>query len=332
MANEKETVPGTLITLTIGIIVTAVSVWYGQNNGLLPIQVSLQAPLVDNLFNVMVTIGTALFLVVEGAILYAVIKFRHRPGDESDSFPVKGNFSLEIFWTAIPAFLVIGLGIYSVQIYNQMGGFDTAGQMAHNHTHHHAVQVASLPGDGESMPLLASADSSFYGIGASPEEGLRIADVEVNVAGMQYAWIFTYPETNIVTGELHVPVNQDIKLNIEAKDVLHAFWLPEFRIKQDAIPGKVTQLRFVATKTGTYPIVCAELCGAYHGGMRSEIIVHSPEDYADWVAANTVTQDSETESLAIAPKMTDADRILAHTADQPITPTVLDQIPAPMAL
>ncbi|WP_072622781.1 cytochrome c oxidase subunit II [Spirulina major] len=332
MANEKETVPGTLITLTIGVVVTAVSVWYGKNNGLLPAQVSLQAPLVDDLFNVMVTIGTALFLVVEGAIVYAVIKFRHRPGDESDSFPVKGNFSLEIFWTAIPAFLVIGLGIYSVQVYNQMGGFDTAGQMAHNHTHHHAVQVASLPRDGDAMPLLASADPNAYGIGATPEEGMRMADLEVDVAGMQYAWIFTYPETGIVTGELHVPVDQDIKLNIEAKDVLHAFWLPEFRIKQDAIPGKTTQLRFVATQTGTYPIVCAELCGAYHGGMRSQIIVHSPEDYADWVASNTVAQGLATESVAIASELTDSDRILAHTADQPITPTMLDQIPTPTAL
>ncbi|MEA5418874.1 cytochrome c oxidase subunit II [Spirulina sp. CCNP1310] len=286
MANEKETVPGTLITLVIGVAVTGISIWYGQNNNLLPEQVSLQAPLVDDLFNIMVVIGTALFLVVEGAIVFTLIKFRHRPGDETDSQPVMGNFSLEIFWTAIPAFIVIGLGIYSVQVYNQMGGFDAGGHMAH---HGHApVQVASLPGsDG---PLLAQSGDVTYGLGANAEMGVRPADLNVDVAAMQYAWIFTYPETGIISGELHVPLGQDVKLNLEAKDVLHAFWLPQFRIKQDVIPGQQTQLRFVATKTGTYPIVCAELCGSYHGGMRSQIIVHSPEDYQAWVESNTVAQ------------------------------------------
>lgn len=307
MANEKETIPGTLITLVIGITVTAVSIWYGQNNNLLPEQVSQQAPLVDDLFNIMVVIGTALFLVVEGAIVFTLIKFRHRPGDETDSQPIMGNFSLEIFWTAIPAFIVIGLGIYSVQVYNQMGGFDTGGNMAH---HGHApVQVASLP--GSNGPLLAQGGDITYGLGANAEMGVRPADLTVDVAGMQYAWIFTYPDSGIISGELHVPIGQDVKLNLEAKDVLHAFWLPQFRIKQDVIPGQQTQLRFVATKTGTYPIVCAELCGSYHGGMRSQIIVHSPEDYQAWLEANTVAEAPSSEPAMATP--TDGDRLTAFT-------------------
>ncbi|TVQ52803.1 MAG: cytochrome c oxidase subunit II [Spirulina sp. DLM2.Bin59] len=313
MANEKETVPGTLITLVVGVAVTVISIWYGQNNNLLPEQVSLQAPLVDDLFNIMVVIGTALFLVVEGAIVFILIKFRHRPGDETDSQPVMGNFSLEIFWTAIPAFIVIGLGIYSVQVYNQMGGFDAGGHMAH---HSHApVQVASLPGsDG---PLLAQSGDVTYGLGANAEMGVRPADLTVDVAGMQYAWIFTYPDSGIISGELHVPLGQDVKLNLEAKDVLHAFWLPQFRIKQDVIPGQQTQLRFVATKTGTYPIVCAELCGSYHGGMRSQIIVHSPEDYQAWVESNTVAQAPGLEQVVAMStdghQYDDADRLAAFT-------------------
>ncbi len=313
MANEKETVPGTLITLVVGVAVTAISIWYGQNNNLLPEQVSQQAPLVDDLFNIMVVIGTALFLVVEGAIVFILIKFRHRPGDETDSQPVMGNFSLEIFWTAIPAFIVIGLGIYSVQVYNQMGGFDTGGHMAH---HGHApVQVASLPGsDG---PLLAQSGDVTYGLGSNGEMGVRPADLNVDVAAMQYAWIFTYPDSGIISGELHVPVGKDVKLNLEAKDVLHAFWLPQFRIKQDVIPGQQTQLRFVATKTGTYPIVCAELCGSYHGGMRSQIIVHSPEDYQAWVESNTVAQAPGLEQVVAmntdGHQYNDVDRLAAFT-------------------
>lgn len=307
MAKKKETIPGTLITLTIGIVVAAFSLWYGENNHLLPEQVSVQAPLVDNLFNIMVGIGTALFLLVEGTIVYTLIRFRKRPGDETDGEYLEGNFSLEVFWTAIPTVIVIVLGIYSVQLYNQMGGFDTVGQVAHHH--HHPVQLASAPSD-ISDPLLL-AERPEYGVGATPEEGLTPPDLEVDVLGMQYAWIFTYPGLGITSGELHVPVGQDVKLNIKAQDVLHAFWLPQFRLKQDAIPGQPTQLRFVAAKTGRYPIVCAELCGAYHGGMRSEIVIHDAAEFDTWISENQFAQNLDPEK-AIAMR-TDRDRLQDYT-------------------
>ncbi|MCW6038071.1 cytochrome c oxidase subunit II [Spirulina subsalsa FACHB-351] len=287
MAKEKETVPISLITLTLGIAVTGISFWYGQNNGLLPEQVSEQAPLVDDFFQVMVTIGTALFLLVEGAIVFIMIKFRRKKGDETDAPYVEGNLPLEIFWTAIPAFIVIGLGIYSVDVYSQMGGFDAIGSgIAHNHSHH-SVEIASLPGS-EANLLMAEGDNREYGMGATPVEGKLPPDLTVNVTGIQYAWLFNYPDTGIVAGELHVPVGKDVQLSIEAQDVIHSFWLPQFRIKQDAIPGEKTLLRFVATQTGHYPVVCAELCGAYHGAMRTEVIVHNQEEYNQWVAENQI--------------------------------------------
>jgi cytochrome c oxidase subunit 2 len=74
---------------------------------------------------------------------------------------------------------------------------------------------------------------------------------------------------------------------MEARDVIHAFWVPQFRLKQDVIPGQPTVLSFTATKAGSYPIVCAELCGPYHGGMRSTVVVHEPEAYATWLQQNS---------------------------------------------
>ena len=74
---------------------------------------------------------------------------------------------------------------------------------------------------------------------------------------------------------------------MKANDVIHAFWVPEFRIKQDIIPGQPTVLTFTANQTGDYPIVCAELCGPYHGGMRSHVVVDEPESFATWVETNT---------------------------------------------
>jgi cytochrome c oxidase subunit 2 len=116
-------IPAPFWTLTVGVLVTLISFWVGNHHGLLPEQASAQAALVDDFFNVMIIIGTALFLVVEGAIVYSLIQFRRRKGDDSDGLPIEGNLPLEAFWTAIPAVIVIGLGVYSVQVFQDMGGF-----------------------------------------------------------------------------------------------------------------------------------------------------------------------------------------------------------------
>jgi cytochrome c oxidase subunit 2 len=73
---------------------------------------------------------------------------------------------------------------------------------------------------------------------------------------------------------------------MESKDVIHAFWVPEFRLKQDIIPGQPTQLSFTATRPGRYPIVCAELCGPYHGGMRSTVVVDEADEWQTWFSSN----------------------------------------------
>ena len=104
---------------------------------------------------------------------------------------------------------------------------------------------------------------------------------------MQFACLFHYPQGDILSGELHVPVGQPVSMRLESKDVIHAFWVPEFRIKQDVIPGQPTILNFTPTKAGRYPIICAELCGPYHGGMRSTVVVENPEDYELWFNKNS---------------------------------------------
>lgn len=320
-------IPVSLWTLVAGILVTLVSLWFGQNNGLLPVQASAQAPLVDDFFNVMVTIATALFLVVEATILIFVVKYRQRPGDDADGVPVEGNFSLEIFWTAIPSIIVIGLGIYSVEVYRDMGGFEPGGHhmMAHVHS---TSTVANKPGSAMAAPLIAESseiDSAqaaaltapSIGIGATPQEGSKPADLVVNVTGIQFAWLFNYPDSGVTAGELHVPVGKDVQLNISATDVIHSFWVPQFRLKQDAIPGQPTELRFVATKTGEYPVVCAELCGGYHGGMRSTVIVHTQEDYDRWLEENRVAQKQQlNQAVAVNPADLPTSEFLAPYANE----------------
>ena len=114
--EEKEKVPVSIITLVVGIVVTIISLWAGQNHNLLPEAASEQAPLVDKFFDIMFTIAIGLFIVVEGTIVFCVIKFRRREGDDSDGANFRENLPLEIFWTAIPPIIVICLGIYSVDV------------------------------------------------------------------------------------------------------------------------------------------------------------------------------------------------------------------------
>lgn len=327
-------IPAPLWTLILGVVVTLISLWYGQNNHLLPMQASEQAPLVDDLFNVMATIGMALFIVVEGAIVYTLIRFRRPKGDETDGLPIEGNLPLEAFWTAIPAVIVVGLGLYSVTVFEEMGGFSPG---AH---HGHGTLVAQAPQSSVvdvGSFLLAQGENDgmvykkipVYGFGASPLEQGNDPDLTVNVTGMQYAWIFRYPDSGITDGELHVPVGQNVQLRIEAQDVIHSFWVPQFRLKQDAIPGETTELRFVATKEGTYPVVCTELCGAYHGAMRTQVIVHSPEDYAAWLESRVAQGTQSSETVAHLPQhRTDVDYLAAYSQDLPVAPEQIAQLAA----
>jgi cytochrome c oxidase subunit II len=287
-------IPSTIVTLLAGVVITLASLWYGQNHGLMPIAASEEATQVDDVFNFMMTVATGLFLLIEGILIYIVINFRRKKGDFTDGPPMEGNVPLEIVWTAIPTVIVFVLSIYSFEVYNNMGGLDPMASHGHSMASHDHQMVAMDTNQKVAVGL---------GVPLGSSEGEPLV---IDVNGIQYAWIFTYPETGIVAGEIHVPVDRPVKLNIKASDVLHAFWLPEFRIKQDAIPGRDTELAFTATKTGSYPIICAELCGSYHGGMKSMLYVESEEEYNQWVQQNTLAQADSAEKVALNTKeMTD---------------------------
>lgn len=303
-------IPSTIITLIAGIALTLASLWYGQNHGLMPIAASEVATEVDDVFNFMMTIATGLFLLIEGLLIYVVIKFRRKKGDFTDGPPMEGNVPLEIVWTAIPTVIVFVLAVYSFEIYNNMGGLDP---MA---SHDHGMKMASHK---QEMVAMNGNQQVALGLGVSPGSS-DLEPLEVNVNGIQYAWIFTYPETGIVSGELHVPVDRPVQLNIAASDVLHAFWLPEFRIKQDAIPGRDSQLAFTPNREGSYPIICAELCGAYHGGMKTMLYVHSQEEYNQWVQDNTFAQAETPERVALNTReMTEEEYLAPYISEMGIT-------------
>jgi cytochrome c oxidase subunit 2 len=279
-----------LALATIALIATGI--WIGFNVNLLPVVASANAPVYDDLFKLLFSIGIILFVGITIVLVYSLFKFRRRVGDQGDGLAIEGNLPLEIVWTAIPAVVVLFIGIYSYDIYERMGG------MTSFHDHSAMLAGATDNASGIGAELASNIEVKAHPEIANTEQGKRywagIASMDdpdnktlpVDVTAMQFAFIFHYPEGNITSGELHVSAGQPVQLRMEARDVIHAFWVPQFRLKQDIIPGQPTLLSFTPTKPGTYPIVCAELCGPYHGGMRTNVVVHDPDSFQTWLDQN----------------------------------------------
>jgi cytochrome c oxidase subunit 2 len=247
-------------------LVFAISFWIGFNVNLLPAEASINAPIYDELFKILFITGLIIFIGMTIAVIYSLFKFRKRNDQIGDGIALEGNLSLEIVWTIIPSIIVLLIGLYSYNIYDRMGGMK---ELNHNHE-----------------MMSSNSEKIWAGISQTSDNEIAINNLSIEVSAMQFAFLFNYPKGNFISGELHVPVDQKVTMKMESKDVIHAFWVPEFRIKQDIIPGQPTILNFTPTKVGKYPIICAELCGPYHGGMRASIIVEEESDYNEWFNKN----------------------------------------------
>jgi cytochrome c oxidase subunit 2 len=133
----------------------------------------------------------------------------------------------------------------------------------------------------------------------------------VDVFSQQYAWSFGYPGKGDVwsQGELHVPVNRQISFKMHAQDVIHSFWVPEWRIKKDNVPGITTTATITPDRVGTYQLICTELCGFGHASMRAKVVVEPEPQFLEWVATlkekvpqplqDSITQDTETNPVPL---------------------------------
>lgn len=111
--------------------------------------------------------------------------------------------------------------------------------------------------------------------------------IEIAAIGKQWMWKFRHPGGQREINELHVPVGQPVVVSLASQDVIHSFFVPAFRVKQDAVPGRTTRVWFTATKPGRYHLFCAEYCGTQHSGMRGQVIAMQPERYAAWLEARS---------------------------------------------
>jgi cytochrome c oxidase subunit II len=183
---------------------------------------------------------------------------------------------------AIPIFvLVMAVAIYSVVRFRARPGDTRDGAPIHGNARLEVVWVA-IP------TIIVSALAAYSWIVLDDIEAREPNTLEVSVRAQQFAWAFQYPQPGgrpIDSEELVLPEGRPVNFNIDAIDVIHSFWIPAFRIKQDAVPGIKTETRTVPTRPGRYDVVCTELCGSGHSTMRQNVRVVPPREFDRWLAA-----------------------------------------------
>ncbi|AFZ24693.1 heme/copper-type cytochrome/quinol oxidases, subunit 2 [Cylindrospermum stagnale PCC 7417] len=252
-----------IATLIVGAIaITVISLWIGkQAYSWLPPQAAAESVLIDDLLSFLVTLGAFIFLGVTATLTYSLIFHRAAKDDFSDGPPIQGNVTLEVVWTAIPIMLVLWIASYSYQVYDQMG---IQGPAEHLHVHNPIATQTAL---------------------AAPKEAAVTEPVEkIDVLAKQWAWVFHYPENNVTSTELHLPSDRRIRLALQSADVLHGFYIPAFRLKQDIVPNQTIDFEFTPIRPGEYQLTDSQYSGTYFATMQANVVVQSPEDYQQWLA------------------------------------------------
>src|SRR5215213_5294512 len=178
---------------------------------------------------------------------------------------------------SVPIFvLVMTVALYSVWRFRAKPGDMRDGAPIHGNTRLEVVWVT--------IPFLMVTALAIYGwITLDDLEAKQPNELVVNVTARQFTWSFQYPAQKVEANELVLPKDRPVEFRIHTKDVLHSFWVPEFRLKSDAVPGLTTKIRLTPDRIGRYQVVCAELCGIGHSTMRQNVRVVAANDFSSWL-------------------------------------------------
>ena len=214
------------------------------------------AEFVVGTYNIVFWICLAIYILVQGIILVSIIKFRKtKKRTEKDAAKFSHNTGLEIVWTVIPVIICLFIGIKAFQ---------------------GIMYIKTVPEDALAVDVIGYQFNWDFDY---PDQGISIPFTDANIPALKEAGINNPVKT------LVVPQGKNVVLNITAKDVLHAVYVPALGIKSDAIPGRITYSWFNATKTGDFLGQCAELCGPQHGEMYFNVRVLPQTEWEAWVDA-----------------------------------------------
>lgn len=212
----------------------------------LPENVSSFGRDIDTILYTIFYITLAWFVVTMGAFVAFLVLYRRRPGRAAAH--IRGDRRREAAWIVLPLVLVLVLDLWL---------------------------------DFKGAPVWAKVKID-----------MPASDLHLGVRAKQFNWQVTYPgpdgklgtpDDKMFLDELHIPAGKPVRITLESQDVIHSFFLPNFRLKQDMVPGRTIEGWFEATKPGKYELPCAELCGFGHSGMKGWLYVHTPAEYAAWV-------------------------------------------------
>jgi cytochrome c oxidase subunit 2 len=240
-------------------------------------------------------------IVIGGACVAVALLIDWVPLVASEQGDRVDNLLWFVIWSSIVIFtLVATVLIYSAFAFRAKPGDESDGPPVHGNTKLEIVWTL--------VPTLLLAVMAVWAyLVLSDNEALASDRVVVNVTAQQFAWQYQYPDGSVGTGDLHIPVDRQVELRMRSKDVIHDFYVKEFHVKQDVVPGITTRLIINPTRTGTYQVICAELCGVGHGVMRSRVVVQTQQEYDAWLkqaqqqAAAAPQQNAAQPSQATAP-------------------------------
>jgi cytochrome c oxidase subunit 2 len=218
----------------------------GPAPGFFPLEpVTQQGQHIFDFYPVIFWIAVAVFILVEGLLIWIVLRYRRRPTDTELPAQTHGNNVLEVLWTLIPAIIVTALFAFTV---------DSLGK----------VETAHLPGDEPALTI--------------------------DVKGFQWQWEFAYPEQGIKligTGRegptMALPIDEKVRIRLQATEVIHSFYVPQFLYKKDAIPGRINEFDVIVEQAGTYAGQCAEFCGLGHADMHFTVHAMTRPEFDAWV-------------------------------------------------
>jgi cytochrome c oxidase subunit II len=212
-------------------------------NWLLEPSVSTFGPDIDRMYYIILVITGIVFVLTEFLLIYFLIKYRRRDGRKAEY--IHGSTRAEIVWTAVPFAIVLVLALMSKPIWDGI------------------KDPAQFPADAYAIELTS-----------------RQFEWEARYAGSNGE--FDAEDAFTLLNRLHVPVNRPVVLHLESEDVIHSLFVPRFRVKQDAVPGRRIPVWFEISEPGEYELGCAELCGIGHYRMDGLVVVQTEEEFQAW--------------------------------------------------
>lgn len=259
---------------------------------------------IDTLYKLVLVVAIIIFVLVEGVLIYSLIKYRNRKG--AVAAQIHGNTRLEIGWTVGAAVILVVLGGFTFAMLGDIRNPPNSDANGYN-------------GPGTEPVRFASAEDR------QPPNGRAL---RIRVNGQQYLWRYTYADGDsnrlnnaFAYTEMVVPTKTTVTLEIVAQDVIHSWWIPQLGGKFDAVPGHTNYTWFKIDKPGIYRGQCAELCGRNHANMLATVRAVEPNEFKVWLAAKKRSINAANRDVIAQRKALFPTREGQATEDSAVNPT-----------